>query len=121
MLPVIDLHATYFTALYSLLCFVDDHSKKLNVQMPCVISEQQLYIKAYEIVSTKNLDIFVRLGGFHQLMSLLGSIGCMMEGSLLRNALETVYAPVIVRHMQTGEAFARAVREHFYVHHQQLH
>ena len=118
MLPVIDLHATDFTALYSLLCFIDDHSKKLNVQMSCVTFDQQLYIKAYEIVSTKNLDIFVRLGGFHQLMSLLGSIGCMMEGSLLRNALETVYAPVIVRHMQTGEAFARAVREHFYVHQQ---
>ena len=113
MLPVIDLHATDFTALYSLLCFIDDHSKKLNVQMPCVTFDQQLYIKAYEIVSTKNLDVFVRLGGFHQLMSFLGSIGCMMEGSGLRNAPVTVYAPVTVGHMETGKPFASAVRGHF--------
>nr|XP_047140552.1 uncharacterized protein LOC124815795 [Hydra vulgaris] len=67
ILPVIDLHATNLTALYSLLCFIIDHSKKVNITMPSIKFDQQLYIKAYEIVTTKNLNIFVRLGGFHQL------------------------------------------------------
>ena len=45
------------------------------------------------------MNIFVRLDGFHQLMNLLGSIGCLMEGSGFRAALENVYAPVTVGHV----------------------
>ena len=55
---------------------------------------------------------FVRLGGFHQLMSFLGSIGSLMGGSGLRVALETVYAPVTVGPMFTGKAYARAIHGH---------
>ena len=51
MLPTIDLHATDTTALYSLLSFLESQCKKLNVPMACVTFDQQLYIKAYEIVS----------------------------------------------------------------------
>ena len=51
------------------------------------------------------MNIFVCLGGFHQLISFLGSIGCLMEGSGLRAALENVYAPVTVGHMFSGKAF----------------
>ena len=36
-------------------------------------------------------ELLSRLGGFHQFMSFLGSIGSIMEGSGLRKALETVY------------------------------
>ena len=69
-----------------------------------------LYVKAYEIVSTRNMKIFVRLGGFHQLMSFLGSIGCPMESSGLRTALGYVYAQLTVGHMFSGKAYACAVR-----------
>ena len=58
------------------------------------------------------MEIFVCLGGFHQLMSFLGSIGSLMEGSGLRRALETVYVPLTVGHMMTGKAYTRAVRGH---------
>ena len=58
------------------------------------------------------MKIFVCLGGFHQLMSFLGSIGSLMEGSGLRRALETVYVPLTVGHMMTGKAYTRAVRGH---------
>ena len=51
-----------------------------------------------------NMNIIVCLGGFHQLMSFLSSIECAMEGSGLQNALETVYVPISVGHMSTGEA-----------------
>ena len=50
-----------------------------------------------------NMNIFVRLGGFHQFMSFLGSIGCLMEGSGLRTALENIY-PITVGHMFSGKA-----------------
>ena len=59
------------------------------------------------------MNVFLRLGGFHQLMSFLGSIGTLMEGSGLKIALETIYAPVTVGHMMTGKAYARAIRGHF--------
>ena len=42
----------------------------------------------------------------------MGSIGSSMEGSGLRGALETVYAPVTVGHMMTGKAYTRAARGH---------
>ena len=58
------------------------------------------------------MNVVVRLGGFHQLMSFLGSIGFLMDGSGLRDTLETVYAPLTVGHMFTGKAYARALRGH---------
>ena len=105
VLPIIDLHATDTTAVYSLLSFLEEQCKKLNVPMACVTFDQQLYIKAYEIVSSEKINVFVRLGGFHQLTSFLGSIEKVMEGSGLRSVLETVYSPVTVSHMFTGKAY----------------
>ena len=112
MLPVINLHATDTTALYSLLSFVTDQSSKLNVPTPSITFDQPLYVKDYNIVSSMNMNILFRLGGFHQVISFLGSIGCLMEGSGLRAALENVYAPVTFGHMFSGKAFARAIRGH---------
>ena len=53
--------------------------------------------------------ISVCLGGFHQLMSFLGSIGKVIEGSGIGAALETVCTPVTVSCMFSGKAYARAV------------
>ena len=58
--------------------------------MPCVTLDQQLYVKAFEIVSSMKMRIFVCLGGLHQLMSFLGSIRKVIEGSGLGTTLETV-------------------------------
>ena len=99
LLSIIDLHATDPSALYLLILFVTEQCKILNVDMPCVTFDQQLYVKAFENVSLMKMRIFVRLGGFHHLMSFLGSIEKVMEGSGLGTALETVYAPVTVSHM----------------------
>lgn len=110
-LPIIDLHATDMTALYSLLRYVENQCSNLN-KIPCITFDQQLYVKAMEIAEAKNINAFIRLGGFHQLMSFLGSIGTLMDGSGLRKALETVYAPVTVSHMFTGKAYSRSIRGH---------
>ena len=61
-----------------------------------------------------NMAIFVRLGGFHQLMSFLGSVECVMEASGLQNALGTVYVPLTVGHILTGKAYSRAIRGHIW-------
>ena len=50
MLPIIGLHATDPAALYSLLLFLEQQSSKLNMETPVVTFDQQLYVKAYEIV-----------------------------------------------------------------------
>ena len=69
MLPIIDLHARGSTALYSLLLILTEQCKQLNIKVPCITFDLKFYIKAYGIVSSKNLEVFVRPGGFHQLMS----------------------------------------------------
>ena len=116
LLPIIDLHATDPSALYSFLLFVTEQCKILNVDMPCVTFDQQLYVKAFEIVSSMKMRIFVRLGGFHQLMSFLGSIGKVMEGSGLGTALETVYTPVTVGHMFSEKHMFKQYETIFFVH-----
>ena len=112
MLPVIHVSATNMTVLHSLLCFVVHQSKNNKLSTPSITFDQPLYVKAYEIAMSNKIEIFVRLGGFHKLMSFLGSIGSLMEGSGLRRALEAVYVLLTVGHMMTGKAYTRAVRSH---------
>ena len=105
MLPVINLSATNMTALHSLLCFVVELSKSNKLLTPSITSDQLLYVKAYEIAISNKMEVFIRLGGFHQLMSFLESIGLLMKGSGLRRALETVYVQLTVGHMIAGKAY----------------
>ena len=112
VLPVINLSGTNMTALHSLMCFVVEQTKNNKLPMPSIIFDQPLYVKAYEIAMSNKIEIFVQLGGFHQLMSFLGSIGTLMERSGLRRALETVHIPLTVGNMMTGKAYTRAVHGH---------
>ena len=48
-------------------------------------------------------------------MNLLGAIGTLMEGTGLKNILETVYGENAVMHMMTGKAVQRALRGHLLV------
>ncbi|KAK3895921.1 hypothetical protein Pcinc_000394 [Petrolisthes cinctipes] len=87
---------------------------KHNLKICPVTFDQPLYQKAAEIVAaSRDLDrVVVRLGGFHLLMSYLGSIGKIMTGSGLEDLWKRVYAKGSVVHMLTGHAFSRAVRAH---------
>ena len=49
------------------------------------------------------------LGCFHTLMNLLGAIGSLMEGTGLKNILETVYGENAVGHMMTGKKLSRGL------------
>ena len=82
--------------------------------------DQPLYRKAQQIVQSKPSsshikDTVVCLGTFHMIMSYLGSIGHLMEGSGLQQVIETVYAPNFVTHIMSGKAYSRSVRAHLLV------
>lgn len=88
----------------------------------CIVTfDQPLYAKATKIVASADKadpisNIFVRLGGFHLLMSFLGSIGHIMGGSGLDEAMELIYAKNSVVHIMNGHAYERALRCHFLIH-----
>lgn len=115
MLPIININPSDPTCIYSTLLFVIDQSKKLNVETPSITFDQPLWYKATDIVIEKSLKIVVHLGGFHTLMSFVGSIGCFMDGSGLECALQTIYGENSVKHMMYGKAIARAIRGHIFV------
>ena len=115
-LPMIDLNPSDLSCVYSTLLFVCDHAHRYGVT-PIITFDQPLWWKAMTIVESEtegsNLSsVVVRLGGFHTLMSFLGSIGHLMAGSGLQELLETIFAPNTVTHILSGKAFARAVRGH---------
>jgi len=114
-LPIINLNPSDESCIYSTLVFIENQAKALKIPTPCVTFDQPLYIKAFEIASAKKMNIVMRLGGFHMLMSFLGGVGTVMEGSGLREAMEEIYAQHTVNHMIDGKAYARAVRCHLII------
>ena len=84
--PFIKLDPSNPSTIYSALCFVQTQSEKHNLKICPVTFDKPLYQKASEVVAgSRDLDkVMVRLGGFHLLMSFLGSIGQIMTGSGLK-------------------------------------
>ena len=64
------------------------------------------------VIKEKDLNTACRLGGFHMLMSFLGSIGKLMVGSGLEEVFEEIYPEDTVKHIFSGKAAARALRAH---------
>ena len=62
------------------------------------------------------MDIVCRLGGFHTMMSFLGSLGSLMNGAGLSELHTTVYGENSVTHTLSGKAISRALRAHLLVH-----
>ena len=67
------------------------------------------------IIKDMNLQMLCRLGGFHTLMSFLGSVGNLMNGAGIENVFEEVYSEDTVKHIKSGHAVARALRAHVLV------
>ena len=113
-LPFINLDPSNPSTIYTALRFAQQQCEKHGLKVYPVTFDQPLYIKAADIVlSSNDLDkVVVRLGGFHLLMSYLGSIGQIMAGSGLSDLWERVYAKGSVLHMLSGHAFSRALRAH---------
>ena len=110
IIPFVNHNPTQPDTLYSALSFIQAASEKYKLDAVPVTFDQPLYIKAADIISSSSdlPNVFLRLGGFHLVMSYLGSVGYIMSQSGLKDIWETVYAPNSVNHMLTGHAYARA-------------
>ena len=66
--------------------------------------------KAVEITATKQLNkLVIRLGGFHTLMSTIGSIVHTMRGYGIYEALGQIFGLNAIVHILSGKAIARAL------------
>ena len=109
-LPIIDLNPSDEDCIYSTLLYICDHANKLRVEVPSVTFDQPLWQKSVGIIAEGNLKIVCRLGGFHMMMSFLGSIQNLMKGSGIENLLIEVYAENTVNHIMSGKAVSGALR-----------
>ena len=84
---------------------------------PIVTFDQPLFWKASEIINEIPENNSIRhvvllLGSFHTFMNLLGAIGSLMDGSGLKEILQTIYGENAVMHMMSGKAVQRSLRGH---------
>ena len=118
-LAMINMYSGDKSCIVSTLDFVCIPAMKHN--LPTIVTfDQPLYWKAAEIIidapqSSHLKGIVLMLECFHTLMNLLGAIGTLMEGTGLKNILETVYGENAVVHMMTGKAVQRTLRGHLLV------
>ena len=105
VLPFINLEPSNPSTIYTALCYAQKLCDDNNLRVCIVTFDQPLYQKASEIVASSNQlqTVVVRLGGFHLLMSYMGSIGHIMGGSGIEDLWKCVYAKDSVAHMVTGE------------------
>ena len=103
----------YTTCLYSVLVFISNQAKYLHIETPVITFDQLLWLKSLEIVSAKSMQIVLILGGFHLMMSFMGSIGSQMKGSGLNDALQMILEANAVQHTISGKAVSRALCVHF--------
>lgn len=102
-----------------------DQTDPYNKMDVCFVTfDAPLYLKARYILSCVDSNddpfglsnIIARLGGFHLLMSFLGSIGFIMDGSGLKEAFSVIYAENSAEKALAGHAYSRAIRGHFLIH-----
>ena len=114
-LPIVDINPSDETCIYSTLAYIQKQAEYLSIPTICITFDQPLWLKAVEIITERSLSIVCRLSGFHAMMSFLGSIGAIMKGSGLEDALEQVYGHNVITHMMTGKAVSRALCGHVLV------
>lgn len=98
---------TILTALHEAKRLTNERGQKNTI----FTSDQQLYKVAVEMkwAHPDDLsDIILRLGGMHMLMSFVGAVGTLMQGSGLSEVLESTFAGVAK--MLSGKKFPQNVR-----------
>lgn len=116
-LPFVNLSPNNFSTIYTCLLFAAEECQSRGQSHVLVTFDQPLFAKATEIVlaaapGSPLSRVVVRLGGFHLLLSFLGSVGHIMAGSGLEEMWANIYAKNSVVHMLSGRAYSRALRAH---------
>ncbi|XP_043501617.1 uncharacterized protein LOC122523810 [Polistes fuscatus] len=109
-LPLINQPSSNMSTINTALRTALVETRRINQKMCFETFDQPLYYKACAIVAASQdilKNVVVRL-----LMSYLGSIGHIMNGSGLEDIWAVTYAPASVKKMLTGHAYARAMRAH---------
>lgn len=115
-LPFVNRSPSDYSTLYTVLKYASDLVQKEGMKSLIITFDQPLYVKARDIVAASNfygVQIIVRLGCFHLLMSFMGCIGYIMAGSGLKDILSVIFAEGSVDKILDGHSYARAVRAHF--------
>lgn len=120
-LPFINAPPSDYNTIYTALLTSIEQCKSMNQQAAVNTFDQPLYLKARLIVSCLQSDpnfdnVFIRIGGFHLLMSFLKAIGYVMAGSGLKELFNSIYALLSTEKILTGHAYSRAVRAHILAH-----
>ena len=115
-LPMIDMYPDDKTCILSTLQYISDLASNHNAP-PVVTFDLPLLWKASQIkdeVSDTSpvRDVVLLLGSFYAFMNLFGAIGTLMNGSGLKDIVDTIYGANAVVHMMTGKAGQRAFRGH---------
>ena len=112
---ILDLNPTDMTCIFSTLKFVDHQAKELEIMTPVMTFDQPLWIKGFEITEANSIKTVCMLGGFHLLMSFLGSTGANMKRNGLEEATKQVYAENSVQYKISGKAVSEALQAHLLV------
>jgi len=95
--------------------YVSDQAKSLGLPTACIRFDQPLYIKALNVTLKAQLYVVVRLGGFHTLMSFMGSLGHVMCGCGIEDVLLLLFGENTIEHVLSGKAYMKAIRAHFLI------
>lgn len=84
-----------YDIIYTVLNFASKKCTTMNQNTCFVTFDQPLYIKARDVVekTLMFLNVIVRLGDFHLLISFMGAIRYIMVGSRLKELFSIIYAP----------------------------
>lgn len=118
-LPFINAPPSNYDTIFTTLVIAAKKCKALGQSSCFVTFDQPLYFKARDIISSVDsqsdlASINVRLGGFHLLMSFMGSIGYITDGSGLQDLFNVVYAASSTEKMLTGHSYARAFESAYF-------
>lgn len=110
-LPLIDMPPadpdTMMTAMHEGMRLTNERGQKNLV----FTSDQQLYKVAVDMKWSHQdtfSDVIIRLGGMHMLMSFVGAVGTLMDGSGLSELMSTAFSGVAK--MLTGKKFPQNIR-----------
>ncbi|KAJ8019194.1 hypothetical protein HOLleu_42380 [Holothuria leucospilota] len=95
------------------MLFVINQARTLNKPTPVLTFDQPLWLKTYEIATSKALKVVLIPEGFRKLMNFLGNITFMMKDSGLKEAIGRLYGENTVDHIMTGKTVTKAPRAHY--------
>ena len=109
MPPIIDLHATDLTALYSLLLFAEKQCRNLNVALPWSAATYQgirdcLFAENKRLLAIRWISSVDEIFGFHRFAN---------ERKWTKKCSRNCLAPVSVGYIFSDKAYSHAIRGHF--------